>query len=197
VPGGPARSGRADVLILGLGLGGIFSAATQLDELVGPGGLPSAPSTALDTFIPLFAGIPDIPASALGVLVALGIPCLVVAGLTSRRSWRAVIATAMLVLLAAIAWSLESMGDGDPAWLALLGARWVVVVIGIALWGARSAWSWLVAALSYQGLNGLRDALYGAEWQARGAGALTVVVTAALIAVGVRRAGRDGLVTRR
>jgi hypothetical protein len=190
LPGGPSKAVRADVLILGLGLGGIFSVAAHLDELVAPGGLPPQPSTALDTFIPLAAGLPDIPASAIGIVVMLGIPILAVAGLTWRRSWRALMAVAILALVVVITWSLESTDDVDPARLALLSASFGVVVVAITVWGARSAWSWFVAALSYQALDGLRDALYGPEWQARGAGALSVLVATGLIAVIVGRTER-------
>ena len=82
VPAAPSRSARTDVLIMGLGLGGLIYAATGLDALIPPGGMPSTPSTDLNDFVPLLAGVPDIPANAIGVVSLLGIPILVVAGLT-------------------------------------------------------------------------------------------------------------------
>jgi hypothetical protein len=87
-----------------------------------------------------------------------------------------------VALVAAIAWSLAPTGDVDPARLTLLIASVVVTMVAIIVWGARSAWSWIVAALSYQALGGLRDAVYGPESQARGAGAFTILVATALIA---------------
>jgi hypothetical protein len=188
VAGGPPRSARTDLLIAGLGLGGIIYATTGLDALIPPGGMPPTPSTALNEFVPVLTGIPDIPANAIAAVAMVGIPILVVAGLTPRWSWRALIAVAIMTLVAAIAWSLEPPGDADPARLALLIASIVATMVAIIVWGARSAWSWIVAALSYQALDALRDAVYGPEWQARGGGALTVLVATALIALIVRRA---------
>jgi hypothetical protein len=188
VAGGPSRSARTDLLIAGLGLGGIIYATTGLDALIPPDGMPPTPSTALNEFVPVLTGIPDIPANAIAAVAMVGIPILVVAGLTPRWSWRALIAVAIMTLVAAIAWSLEPTGDADPARLALLIASIVATMVAIIVWGARSAWSWIVAALSYQALDALRDAVYGPEWQARGAGALTVLVATALIALIVRRA---------
>jgi hypothetical protein len=121
----------------------------------------------------------------------LGIPILVVAGVTRHRRWRGLIALVMLALVVAIKWSLDAPAHLDPAGLALLPASFVVAVGAIMAWGPRSAWSWIVAALSYQAMGGLRDAVYGPEWQARGAGALTVLVATGLIALVLRRALRS------
>jgi hypothetical protein len=188
LPGGPARPARTDVLIAGLGLGGIVYATTNLDALIPPGGMPHTPSTALNDLVPVLAGIADIPASAIAAVAIVGIPILVVAGLTPRWGSRAVIAGAIAALVAAIAWSLESTDGVDPARLTLLLASIVVTMVAIIVWGTLAAWSWIVAALWYQALGALRDAVYGPEWQARGAGALTVLVATALIALVLRRA---------
>src|SRR6185503_2824522 len=90
-PSGSGNSARSEVLMAGLGLGGIFYGATHLDALVGPRDLPPAPSTALDQLVPLVAGIADIPSNAIGIVLIPAIPILLVAGLTPRRSWRALI----------------------------------------------------------------------------------------------------------
>jgi hypothetical protein len=111
-----------------------------------------------------------------------------VAGLTSRWSWRVLVAGVILTLAAAIVWSFEPVSDVDPAGLPLLIASFVVTMVAIIGWGARSAWSWIVAALTFQVLDGLHQAVYGPEWQARGAGALSVLVATGLIALIVRRA---------
>jgi len=190
VPAGPWRSARTDVLIVGLGLGGAIYAATGLGALIPPGGMPPTPWTNLNDVVPFLAGIPDIPASAISAIIMVGIPFLLVAGLTSRWTSRAVLAVTILTLVAAVAWSFEAVGDADPAGLTVLIASIVITIVAITVWGPLAAWSWIVAALSYQALDGLRDAVYGPEWQARGAGALTVLVAAAVIALIMRHAVR-------
>ena len=90
--GEPSRSASNDMLIAGLGLGGIIYAMTQLAALVPRGGMPRTPTTMLNEVSPLFAGITDIPMSALMAVALVGIPLLVVAGLTPRWSLRALMA---------------------------------------------------------------------------------------------------------
>jgi hypothetical protein len=179
--GEPARSERADMLIAGLGIAGVTYAMTDLDALISRGGMPPTPSTALDAAVPLLAGIPDIPASAVMAVAMIGIPILVVAGLAPRWSWRLLIATVLVALVAALVWSSTPTGEADPAGLGLAIATIVVMMGVIVVWGSRSAWSWIVAALSYQAFGALRDAVYGPEWQTRVAGALTVLVVLALL----------------
>jgi hypothetical protein len=193
VPTGAPVSAATEVLILGLGLGGIIHAAARLDVLIPPtpGSMPSTPWTNLNDLVPFLAGIPEIPASAIAFVLMLGIPILVVAGLTPRWGWRALIALAIVTLVGAVAWSFAPTDDVDPGRLSLLVAIFVLVVVAIRAWGSRSAWSWFVAALTYQALGGLRGAVYGPEWQARFAGALTVVAATALITLVARRVGRD------
>jgi hypothetical protein len=184
--GEPSRSARIEMLIAGLGIGGIAYAMTELDALLPRGGMQPTPSTALDAAVPLLAGIPDIPANAILAVAVIGIPILVVAGLTSRWSSRALMAAAVVILVAAIAWAFTPTGEADPGGLALLIASIVVMLVAITAWGARSAWSWIVAALEYQAFGALPDAIYGAEWQAPGI--ITVLVATALIALIVRHA---------
>jgi hypothetical protein len=152
--------------------------------------MPSTPWTNLNDFVPFLAGIPDIPATAIALVLMLAIPILVLVGLTPRWSGRALIAVALVTLVGAVAWSFAPTDDVDPGRLALLMATLVLVVVTIKAWGSRSAWSWFVAALTYQALGGLRDAVYGPQWQARVAAALTVLAATALIVLIVRRAVR-------
>ena len=79
--GGPARSARTDMLIAGLGLGGIIYAATSLDALITSEGTPETPSTALNDFVPVLSGLAEIPVSAIVAVTMVGIPMLVVVGL--------------------------------------------------------------------------------------------------------------------
>jgi hypothetical protein len=92
----------------------------------------------------------------------------------------------VVTLVAVIAWSFTPTDDLDPFGLALLILTFVVTVAAVRAWGGRAAWAWFVAALFYADLEGLRDAVYGPEWQSRVAGALSVVVATMLIALIVR-----------
>lgn len=188
--GEASRSASNDLLIAGLGLGGIIYAMARLDAIMPRADMPRPPTTVLNHLSPLFAGITDIPATALFGLAVLGIPILVVAGLTPRWVLRAFIVAGIVALLTAVAWSFESANDIDPVSVTLGIATAAVFSIALVVWGARSAWSWIVAALFFQALNGLREAAYGPVWQARGAGALTVLVASALIAIIAQRAAR-------
>src|SRR5450759_2096757 len=89
--GEPSRSTSSDMLITGLGLGGITYAMTHLDALIPRPGMPRPPMTMLNEVLPLFAGVADIPTSVLMMVALAGIPLLVVAGLTPRWSLRALL----------------------------------------------------------------------------------------------------------
>ena len=187
---GPAGSARSEMLIAGLGLGGIIYAATSLGSFIPSEGMPNAPSTALNDVVPILSGLTEIPASAIVAVTMVGIPMLVVVGLTTRRITRALIVVAIVVLLAAIAWSVDRTVDLDAARVTLFVASMIAVIAAITAWGRVAAWSWIIAALAYQALGGLRDAVYGPEWQARGSGALTVLVASGLIVLLVRASRR-------
>jgi len=182
---GESSSVRADLWIAGLGIGGISYAMNHLDALIFRGGLTSPPSTALYTAVPWLAGIPDIPAGAIAAVLMLGLPTLIVAGLTPRWSSRALLGAAVVTLVA-LAWWSAPIGDSEPAQLMLRIAGIVVLLVAIVAWGGVSAWSWIVAALSYQGFGRLRDVVYSAEWQGRAGGALGVLVATILILLIVR-----------
>jgi hypothetical protein len=189
VPAGPGTSARTDILIMGFGLGGGIYAIRALDTLIpAADAMPSIPGTNLDDLVPFITGVPDIPATVIGGVAMLGIPILVVAGLTRSRAWRALIAAMVLGLVAAITWSFTPGDDVDPYGLALLIPTFVVVAAAVRAWGARSAWAWFVAALFYQDLQALGNAVYGPEWQTRVAGLLSVLAATTLMALIVRRA---------
>ena len=117
------------------------------------------------------------------------LPCLR-AGLTRRARWRAILAGILLALVATIAWALTPASDAAPGQVILTGASTVLMLFAIVVWGARGAWSWIVAALTYQAFGALREAVYGPEWQARVAGVLNVVITAMLVALIVSYVGK-------
>jgi hypothetical protein len=188
--GEPSRSASNDMLIAGLGLGGVVFAMTQLGALVLRGGMPATPTTALSDVFPPLARITDVPMIALITVATIGIPFLVVAGLTRRWTLRALMAAAIFALLSRAVWSLGPASDVNPWRIAMAIARVAVVSVAIAVWGSLAAWSWFVAVLAYLGLDGLRNAVYGAVWQERGAGALMLLVVSALILLITRRAAR-------
>ncbi len=70
--------------------------------------------------------------------------------------------------------------------LALLVVRVAVIVFALYSWCTLSAWSWLVAALVFDALGGLRSAAYAPTGQEHVAGALTLLVACALIVLIVR-----------
>jgi hypothetical protein len=136
--------------------------------------------------IPMLAGIPDIPASALMVVALTGIPILVVAGLTQRWNMRLLLAATIVTLTAVAVWAGSQTSEFDPAMVGVVIASTAIVWLAVAAWGTRSAWSWIVAVLSYFGLAGLRNAVYGYVWEERVAGALGLLVASGLIALIVR-----------
>jgi membrane protease YdiL (CAAX protease family) len=189
--GEPSRSASNEMLIAGLGLGGVVYAMTHLDALVALGSMPRPPATILNEALPPLAGITDIPTAVLMMVAVTGIPFLVVAGLTPRWSLRALYAAAILALLGALIRSAAPPTAIDPtAGVLLVIATVSLVGLALVVWGSRSAWSWIVAALAYQGLGGLRNAAYGPVWQSRVSGVLTVLVAAILIALIARQTAR-------
>ena len=179
----PSKSASKDMLTAGLGLGGIVYAMTNLNTVFPRADMPRTPTTLLDQALPLFAGIPDIPVKVLMILAVVGIPLLVVAGLTPRWSLRALMVAVIVALLSVSAWASAPTGEFDPVTLAVVVGGLVVVSIAIVVWGTLSAWSWIVAVLSYFGMAGLRSAVYGFVWQEQVAGALTLLVVSGLIAL--------------
>jgi membrane protease YdiL (CAAX protease family) len=186
----PSRSASNDMLAAGLGLGGIIYAMAHLGALFPRAGMPPTPKTVLNEAVPLVAGITDIPMNALMVVALIGIPILAAAALTPRWSLRAVIAVVIGALLGAVVWGSGSANDVDVVSVTLVIVGVAAASVALIIVGTRSAWSWIVAAFFYQALSGLREAAYAPMWQARTAGALTILVASTLIAVIARRAAR-------
>jgi peptidoglycan/LPS O-acetylase OafA/YrhL len=109
---------------------------------------------------------------------------------------RVAISAVPVAIVGVIMWSARPEGGGDvnAMRIALAVAGLALVVAGLLAWGARFAWSWIVAGLALEALGGLRDAAYGAVWQPRVAGVLVFLLAASLIALIARRAsaGRGG-----
>jgi len=188
--GGPSRSASNNMLIAGLGLGGVLFAMSQLGALVPRGWVPDTPTTLLSEAFPLFAGVIDVPMVVMMSVAMFGIPLLVVAALSRRWSLRSLMAAGIMALAGGAVWALAPARDVDLWTAALAIARVAVVSVAVAVWGSLAAWSWLVAALAFLGLSSLRLAAYGVVWQERGAGVLTLLVVAALIVIMTRRVAR-------
>jgi hypothetical protein len=186
--GEPSRSASNDMLIAGLGIAGIAYAITPLNVLALRGTMPRTPMTTLNDVVPALSAIPSIPMNAVMTVALIGIPLLVIAGVTQRWALRLLIAAALVALMGVVGWAVDP--EVSPVGAMLVIAIVATVSIGIAIWGALSAWSWIVAALAYQALNGLRGAAYGAAWQDRAAAGLLVLAAGALIALIARRTAR-------
>lgn len=183
-------SPSGDMLLSGLGLGAMAFAAAHFDSLVPSSGLPRMPTTMLDHAIPMLGGAAGIPSSTLMLVAFSAIPILVVAGVATRWRVRVLILVAIAVLIGVSAVSLAPPGESDPARLIGLVIGVALIALAVRAWGTSSVTSWIVAALGFQGLSGLRLAVYGPTGQERIAGALAVVVSASLVALSARSAGR-------
>ena len=195
--GEPSRSTSNDMLIAGLGIAGIVYAITPLNALALRGGFPRTPTTVLNDVVPALSGVPHILMNTIMAVALIGLPLLVIAALADRWAVRADFregsqpmtalgVISLLALIGVVAWSVNP--DADPLGAALALASLGFVGVAVVVWGTLSAWSWIVAALAYQALNGLRGAAYGAVWQDRVASALTVLAAGFLIALIARRA---------
>ena len=185
--GAPSRSASNDMLIAGLGLGGVLFAIGQLSLLVPRGSVPVPPTTALNEAFPLFAGVMDTPMVVMLTVAMFGIPLLVVAALSPRWSLRALMVAGIVALASAAGWALLPASDPQPWTTALAIVRVAAVLVAVAVWGSLAAWSWLVAALVVLALSSLRVVVYGLVWQERGASVLTILVAATLIVLIARR----------
>ena len=189
--GEPSRSVRNDMLFAGIGLGSIFFAMSQVESFAPGTGMPRTPVTALNDVFPFVAGVPDILIGALMTVAVVGIPFLVVTALSPRWSLRTLMASVFVALLLVLAWSMSSgTAEINPVRVALVIAGMALSLVALVVWGGLAAWSWLVAALAYQGLAGLRNAAYAPVGQERAAGALTLVFALTLISLIARRTSR-------
>jgi hypothetical protein len=188
VPTSDSPSG--DMLVSGLGLGAMVYAAARFDSLVPSSGLPRIPTTMLDHAIPMLGGVAGIPTAALMMAAVIAIPILVVAGLSSRWTLRALIAAVMVALIGVLAVSVAPPGESDPARLIGLVVGVALVALAVRAWGTSSALSWVVAPLGFQGLSGLRLAVYAPTVSERIAGGLALLIAGILIAVVARYVAR-------
>lgn len=194
LPSAMSGSAGRDMLVTGVGLGAVAFAMARLGALVPLDRvphLPHVPTTLLDRALPWLGEVPGLLSSAMMAVAFLGIPILVVAGITRRWALRALIAAVLLGLVASVAMALAPASETDPWGVALLVLRLLVFAFALRSWGTVSAWSWIVAALVFDALDGLRSAAYAPTGQEHLAGALTLCVAGALVALVVRHARRE------
>jgi len=181
---------RNDVLLAGLGLGSVFFIISQLDSFAPGGGMPRTPATTLNDLVPWLGGVLSVPISALIGVAMIGIPLLAVAALTQRWNLRALMCAVLVALLLALGWSTSSgTADINPVRVALALVALGSLSVPLVFWGGLAAWSWIVAAIAFQGFGGVRAAAYGAVWQDRATGALILVGALAAVALIARRTG--------
>ena len=185
---GPASGVTSnDMVIAGLGLGGLVYMVSRVSDLVPSKGMPRAPSTLLNDAVPLLGGLASLPSATMMIVALLGIPILVVAGITPKWTMRALLSAVMLALLISAMVALAPASDVDVIRVVALVAMMAVVALAFNAWSTISAWSWIVAALVLQGLGGLRQAVHAPTWQPRVASALLVTFACLLIALIARR----------
>jgi membrane protease YdiL (CAAX protease family) len=181
--GTPSRTTRNEVLLGGLGLGALIHVAAELRALVPMNSVPHVPSTLLNAALPFLSDATDLPSQVLLAVAVVGIPLLVVAGLTTRWAIRLLIAAAMAVLFVVAVVALSPATDVSATGVALLVIQLALVVAAIRAWGTLSAWSWVVAALAHQALGGLHAIVHAPTLQERAAGATTLLLASGLIAL--------------
>jgi len=189
LPSATSESADRDMLVAGVGLGAVAFAMARLGALAHLHRLPQlpyTPTTLLDRAWPWLGEVPGLPFSAVTSVAVVGIPILIVAGITPRWALRALIASVLLGLVAAIGMAVAPTGETDPWGVALVVVRLLVFAVALRAWGTGSGWSWVVAALVFDALDGLRSAVYAPTGQEHLAGALTLCVAGALVALIVR-----------
>ena len=189
--GEPSPSASNDMLLPGVGLGGLFFALSRLGELVPGNGMPHVPSTLLTESVPVLGGLTAMPSTTLMLVSGLGIPVLMVIGLA--KSWwaRAVMAATMGALLLAMVTATAPAADVNVTRIAVLAGTVVLMAIAMRAWASSAAMSWIVAALVLQGLGGLRRAVYSPTWPEHVAGALVLILAVMLIGA-ISRWARGG-----
>lgn len=187
-----SSTARRDMVLAGLGLGSLVYALSRIRDVVTTNDLPHAPSTLLNQAIPMIAGVAAVPATSIMLVAVVAIPLLVIVGITAKRATRALIGAAMAALL--VTALLAMAADANPFRSAALVAMLAVAAFGVSLWGTVSAWSWVVAALSLQGLGGLHQAIHGPTWQERAAHGLVAGFAYVLVALIARHARSDDVV---
>lgn len=191
LPPGDGREERRDVLLAGVGLGALVALVGLGLRLANRGGVPQPPSTLLSGAVPLLTGALSVPMDVVLSVTVVGIPVLAVAGMTRRWGLRALAAVLVVAPVAAVLWvSAPPASNPVVRAFAPVVVGVVAAVLALRWWAAYSGWSWVVAAIVEEGLEGLWGVFHAPTLVERGAGALTVVTTLALLALAMKVLGR-------
>ena len=121
---------------------------------------------------------------------AFAIPALIVAGISAKRSVRALLIVALLALLGGV---VAAAGGASPVNALIAGAFAVAALVAagaaIRWWGALCAWSWVIAQLIERAIKAVYDARRAPTAPEQTAGIVTVAVALALVFAVVRQRG--------
>ena len=185
-----AQSGARtdDALFAGLALGALPVILERALSFATTHDIPDVPTTTLDQLVPALAQALGVPMAVGWTIAMIGIPALVIAGTSRRRSVTILLAVILLGLVAGLG-ATEAYRVAHPtAGAILIGlAAPVAVYLAIRTWGTVCAWSWVVAALTWQGLTGAHSAVHAAAPAEHASGAIGLTLCLVLLLVSARR----------
>jgi hypothetical protein len=185
----PTPRGRRDLLLAGLGIGAVATLAELLRPLV-PAGVPAAPTTLLGSAFPALSPALSIPLDVVMAAAGLGIPLLVIAGVSKRASVRALVAALLFLPMLGIFLALAPEGANLWARGAVFTAgTFASVWLWLRYWAPLCAWSWIMAGLVASGVEALRRTVHAPTPIEHVAGAVALAATLGLVALAVRVAG--------
>ncbi|HVZ48688.1 MAG TPA: hypothetical protein VG916_07885, partial [Gemmatimonadaceae bacterium] len=192
---GASRDVVRDAAMAGLGLGGVFSLADAVPELVRESSFGAVPATALNHLVPALDRVLALPFGTGANVAFLAIPVLllVAAAPTARLRWLIVglVVAVTAGILGPVASNLQPEPVNVPRALLSLGVL-VALVAALVHWGRRGAFTWLVGALlasAFAGAAGLAHARTAAD---AAGGTLTIAAAAAALLWLWRTAHRSG-----
>ncbi len=190
IPLTPAASPdqKNDMLLAGLGLGGALALIELAAQFVARHEIAEPPQTLLGLALPWLGNALSTPVAAVAGTAAFAIPALIVAGISARRSVRALLIVALLALLGGV---VAAAGGASPV-TALIAGVFAVVALAAAgaairWWGALCAWSWVIAQLFERAIRGLHDARGAPTTPEQAAGIMSMAVALALVFAVVRQ----------
>jgi hypothetical protein len=188
LPDAQAGVGVNDALFAGLALGALPVILERAVSFATTHDIVEAPTTTLDQLVPALTQLLGVPAAVGWTIAMIGIPALVIAGVSRRRVVTILLAVILLGLIAGLG-ATEAYRVAHPTIGAvLIGlAAPVAVFFAIRSWGAICAWSWVIAALTMRGLSSAHGAVHAAAPGEQAAGALGVATCAVLVYVVLRR----------
>jgi hypothetical protein len=184
---GATSDTRRDVLLAGLGLGAVLTLTELAVQYMGSTGIPQAPSTLLADAVPALGEALGAPLGAVFTVLMLGIPGLVIAGISERRGVRLAAAALLAAPLLGLMLTMAPTGTNLVV-LASLAIVAAVLAVGVSLrfWAAYCVWAWVVAALIHEGMGGVQLAFHAPTGVEHAAGVVSVVLVVALVALALR-----------